>query len=156
MASFLSGRSDFLRQNRNILLRIQKIECGVPQGAVLSPTLFSLYINDIPTIFNKNKEYSLLFADDLVRFFIFKKAGHINAKIKSYLKQLENWLLKWRMKMQSKKCNSIIFNVNSDKSINEMIKGNLFNEVIPACEMIRFLGITFDIGLTFGKHVEEI
>ena len=76
------------------MLRVvnKPIKCGVPQGAVLSPTLFSIYINDIPVITCKNKSCLILFADDVVTFFIFKNPGHVK-----YMLTMENWLNKWRL-----------------------------------------------------------
>jgi hypothetical protein len=134
----------------------KKIGCGVPQGAVLSPVLFSIYINDIPTIFIKNKSHSLLFADDLVSFFIFKKANNINTQIKKYLHDLEHWLNNWRLTMHPTKCNFMTFNNNSNKNLNEQFKHKLYNEKIPACYFLKFLGITFDLGLTFNNHTKDI
>ena len=66
------------------------IETGVPQGAALSPILFSLYINDIPIMNKKNKDYYLLFTDDLVSLNTFKKFGNLEMHVQCYLKKLEN------------------------------------------------------------------
>ena len=83
---------DFL-ENRTFMVKIEdsfslikKIECGVPQGGVLSPTLFSLYINDIP-LSESEEEICLLFADDLVYKlrYLYKKNGKmlLNSQIEA-------------------------------------------------------------------------
>ena len=72
LREFLIKRYFSVRVN-NYLTKQVLIETGVPQGAVFSPTLFSIFINDIPMNFSKNKFYSLLFADDLCDFKIYKK-----------------------------------------------------------------------------------
>ena len=51
--------------NNNSFSVINKITAGVPQGAAISPLLFSIFINDIPILHKKNRDNSLLFADDL-------------------------------------------------------------------------------------------
>jgi hypothetical protein len=65
LMEFLKHRL-FCVQINSFKTNFEPISVGVPQGAVLSPLLFSLYINDIPILNIKNKSYSLLFADDLV------------------------------------------------------------------------------------------
>ena len=79
--NFLSNRSFRIKQNDVTTIPFA-IETGVPQGAVLSPILFSIFINDIPVTSSKNKSYSLLFADDLVSIFIFKKKAEYNQQFK--------------------------------------------------------------------------
>ena len=50
-------------------------------------------LNDqIKNLNNKNKSYSLLFADDLVTFFIFKKDGSLGKSVSNYMLAVENWL----------------------------------------------------------------
>lgn len=155
LANYLEGRS-FCVKIEEYRTCYYPIKSGVPQGAVLSPLLFSLYINDVPIQNNKNKNYSLLFADDLATYFIYKKTGNINKLIKSYIKKLENWLNLWRLNIQSKKCNYMVFNKNNNRKFNEDFTIEMYNETIPACENFKFLGITFDQGLTFREHVNTI
>ena len=83
--SFLSNRFFLVNINGSESKKFS-INAGVPQGSVISPLLFNIYINDLPKRDKTNLCYSLLFADDLVTYFIFKKEGRIEYDINNYLK----------------------------------------------------------------------
>ena len=121
---------------------------------MISPVLFSIFINDIPIHRDKtNKAYCLLFADDLVTLGCYKKPGHILQLIDRYLKDMEIWLNNWRLKMSAHKCSYSIF---TKANASENIELKLFESLIPYEKHPRFLGIKFDDKLTFVPHIEEL
>ncbi len=81
-----------------------EILCSVPQGSVLGPILFLIYINDIPLANLKHICYSGLFADDLATLFTFKRPVRIGSTMKKYTENLVAWLYKWRLKINATKC----------------------------------------------------
>jgi hypothetical protein len=86
----------------------KEIETDVPQGAVLRSILFSIFINDTPINDNTNNEYNLLFADDICYLKLFKSTLGVEKNVNLYLKQLQNWFNRWRLKMATHKCAAMI------------------------------------------------
>lgn len=153
ISDFLSNRSFMVKVNGSCSAQLP-ISTGVPQGSVLSPTLFSIFINDIPNCENKNSSDSLLFADDLACFFIFKKTNSVLLnRIKKYLEGLEKWLREWRLIMSPSKCNQIIF---TKRTKNFKFKFKLFGEFINQTDDVTFLGLRFDSKLSFINQINYI
>ena len=134
------------------------IKTGVPQGGVLSPVLFSIFINDIvdsKTVYKKNEVYFNLFADDLAASCASTNKSNIEQGLNLFLKKLEKWLYKWRLDVNPKKCQYIVFGKGLNKNPID-VKLKLFNDFIPKTKSIRFLGITLDEQMSFNECVDKI
>ena len=125
------------------------ILCGVPQGSVLGPLLFSIYINDIVNACNLSKPY--LFADDGALMFD-------NICRKTYLSiQIEmltiiKWLAVNKLSLNIDKTKIIIFD-----NIKFAVKINLANGYsIEECKSIKYLGLIVDNLLKFDLHIDHI
>ena len=132
---------------------LKKISAGVPQGGVLSPTLFSIFINDIPLATETKTSFSLLFADDLITAFNYKDRMDAQLQAQKYLKLLAKWGNKWRLSFAPNKSNIIVFTKKRAPSLFNLL---LYDEVIPQVNETKFLGITFDSRLDFKKHINQI
>ena len=87
--SYLSGRKQYVHLN-GVDSDTKNITCGVPQGPVLGPLLFLLYINDLPNISNKLKFY--LFADDTNIYFESDDLNVSEITMNKELGKLHEWL----------------------------------------------------------------
>lgn len=153
--AFLSKRSFIVKVNGKDS-KASRIYTGVPQGAILSPILFLIFINDIPTTVNNYEHASkaLLFADDLFKFYWDHNLNRIQVILQRYLNELEEWLSKWRLKTAAHKCS---YNIYTEHGINnDEIQLEIFGNKINKENNTRYLGINLDQNLSFIYHVNQM
>lgn len=126
------------------------IPSGVPQGSVLAPLLFAIFINDIDKCFMQSDV--LLFADDMK---VSKSIITIDdaTNLQNDLLRLENYCLKNKLDLNIQKCNIISF-TRKPKPILFPYKIN--NQLLERTDKVRDLGILLDSKLLFDQHVDAI
>ena len=149
--SYLTDRQQFVSINgENSDLTIT--EHGVPQGSVLGPLLFLIYINDLHQCIHNSSSFH--FADDTNLLYIptnKTRNKNIVRRLNIDLKSLNNWLMANKISLNSSKTELIVFRKNDVPMPNLKIKLNGVN-LKPKSE-IKYLGITIDEHLTFKSHI---
>ena len=125
---------------------------GVPQGGVLSPTLFLVFMNSIQNIIKPHVK-AALYADDLALICSEDSCGTAQVRLQECLTLLEQWTEDWAMTVNAAKTTYSIISL-STKIPNLRLKIN--NTLLQRKNQPKYLGVTFDPRLTWCKQIENV
>jgi hypothetical protein len=126
----------------------ENVTSGIPQGSVLGPILFVIYINDLPDTVESD---SYLFADDTKIFRIIK--GEDDKEIlQDDFTKLEEWSGKWLLKFHPEKCKHMKISKSKNEETNTY---KLLGQDIETVTQEKYIGVIIDSELTFENHLCE-
>ena len=149
---------DFLYQRKarvkldGTISNLVKLREGVPQGGVLSPTLFLVFINGIVKAF---EEYisNTLHADDLAAWTICKHITAAQKRIQGTIDAVEKWSRDWGVEINISKTIFMLFSLSTTK---EEVNLYLGDQRLPQADTTVFLGGILDTRLTWARHIQTI
>ena len=151
-ASYLSSRKQMVVFDGSSSPLLD-ISCGVPQGSILGPLLFLIYINDMHSAIKHSTVYH--FADDTNLLYHHKNPKILRKHMNSDLKLLFNWLCANRLSLNVSKTEFIIFRPPKAKLTNR-ITLTLNRTTIFESTKIKYLGIILDNRLSWRHHIFEL
>ena len=126
-----------------------KVISGIPQGSVLGPVLFIIYINDLVEYCEVDSSI-FLYADD-AKLYRFITCEQERMALQKDLHAIVDGINKYMLKLNEQKCKVVSYGRNIDNSFTYSINGN----VLESLNCFKDLGVTFDSKLKFGLHINE-
>ena len=163
--SYLNNRKQYVNVDSN-RSDLHNIICGVPQGSILGPLLFILYVNDI-TNTSDVLEF-ILFADDTTILYSHDNIPSQINSINRKLLEVSNWFKANKLSVNASKTNFMILGTPHMTKCNNDINNstgeplsNTFNVVLDGTELARvkktkFLGLIIDENLTWKYHIDSV
>ena len=150
-SSYLSNRKCYL-EVQDLRSTVKTFNIGVPQGSVLGPVLFLLYINDIAKI--SDKLSTTLFADDTTVAISDPCFDSLISNTNTELGKLHNWTVQNRLNLNVSKTMLLFFTNRNSGGLHQRIC--LGGEPVNHVQYSKFLGVFLDEKLDFVPHINSV
>ena len=150
---YLSERKQYVVYNGESS-SYSSILCGVPQGSILGPLLFLLYINDLPRC--SDLLHFILFADDTNILFSHHDPKCLETILNKELAAISNWFKLNKLSLNIKKTNFMIFKNKYNNKPDLDLKIIIENNSIVQVSTTKFLGVLIDDNLSWQSHTTHI
>lgn len=147
--SYLSGRTQFCSIGSEASSLVD-VNMGVPQGSILGPLLFLVYMNDLANVSNNLK----LFADDTNIFECGKTQLELETQGNLILTKISDWMISNKLTINLDKSCYTIFYGNKNRTYDITIKIN--DHVLKRTRCTKYLGILIDENLNWSEHIDSL
>jgi hypothetical protein len=135
------------------LSSVKFVKTGVPQGSILGPTLYLIYVNDFKLSINDC--HSTKYADDTSLLVTESQEISLQDSAKLVLDKIKIWFSSHKLIMNESKTNVIHF--SSSKDVNELIEVIVDDEtILTPCDHTKFLGLYIDSKLNWSEHINKL
>ena len=140
----------------NTTSNVAEMTCGTPQGSILGPLFFLLYVNDLKIEHNGVK--TLLYADDTVLYVSGTNLRDISIKLQSSLNNFILWSSKNKLTLNESKTKLMVFASNRKYKTLPLMHLPIYanQERLRFVTSYKYLGVTLDHELNFNQHVKEL
>ena len=154
--NYLSNRKQFIQINNEENTELETITCGVPQGSILGPLLFLLYVNDLKNA--SNLLGLIMFADDTNLFLTHKDIIYLFETANLQLERINQWFISNKLSLNVSKTKYSFFHKPSKRDDIRLLlpKLNINNSEIERSECLRFLGVLLDGNLCWREYIKYI
>ena len=151
--SYLCGRLQVTKVGRE-LSRPMLVDCGVPQGSILGPLLFSVYVNDLPECLDTCK--TNLYADDTALTIVAQNRESLETNMNQTLNEVFNWFKVNRLSLNCAKSKIVCFG-----TVQQLVKCASLNVQCDGVKLeqvssYKYLGVMIDSKLSFAENTEYI
>ena len=152
IVSYLSNRKQSVKLN-GVNSKYESVSCGVPQGSILGPLFFIIYVNDMHTAVKSSIIHH--FADDTNLILSSKNPNQIAKLLNRDLKLIFEWLCANRLSLNVSKTEFILFRPPK-RNLDKRIVLKLNRTKIYESNKIKYLGIILDSRLSWRDHINEL
>jgi hypothetical protein len=149
--SYLNNRNQAVNINSSIST-FKNINMGIPQGSILGPLLFIIFVNSLPESVNCK---CIMYADDTLLLCTAKNASVLQSKLQSNLLKVANWFNSNHLTLNIEKTKFMIFGTQHVLNNFENVTLSYNNKIIDKVDKFKYLGVTFDPIMSWSDHVNS-
>ena len=151
--SYLSDRKQATKMGTT-LSKSKGVSFGVPQGTILGPLLFTMYINDLPLTVSSETKITL-YADDTAVFYASKDINEINAHMNVILERITSWMGVNKLTLNAKKTKAMLFCTSCFKKRSDELSLCMSGEQLETVDQCKYLGVILDQSLKWDAQIDQ-